>query len=617
VVGGRPFRWQRSGGAGLDARHATCAHEDSARGVVGLLQSLRNCSPPLTVHVDCEAVLKMIARGKKWCVAARTRHADVWRLIWLHLDDIGLGAHGVIIAKCAAHLTRAQRNNLDPFQAYVSELNEVADSWAKHGADMDVAVQWHVQALHDQHAQVKSLAKLMADVEQGTRGAQGGRIDTQTVEGSRGLERLKPPRRRRQAVAKLPEHPHMLRYLHGVLICDVCPRKATTVKGKARMQREECRRMHKYDIRVGTRGGRSGHRCDLGHLVWRTGAWTWCHRCGLHSMHKIIGLKPACKGKFANSQAKVRRDRLRQGRHPYSDILLGAHAAPVPRRASVSVSASTATRGHTVDTSTSAADPHANAADGSANVADAHASTSAADATESRVDAYAAVSAADGCKSVTLKKCSAALAPTIADSWPVSAFSVSSCADPAAVDSSADLGARTAAAGRPVRTTEGRKTRAQFCHDYSPGPDHMECQYDCSQLHKTEDRRVRRRIRGKSAPPVAATGTRRGGPSSMRVDSTLARRLDACSSGSSGGGQDLPGGLVGMCTASPLDNLGFAPHEPSALSVNSSAWQRRLAKWRASKAKRMLETFDAQQSSRSVRVRVEEASSSCVQPLST
>jgi len=249
----------------------------------GLFQSLRHCLPPITVHVDCEAVLTMLARGKKWCTAARTRHADVWRRIWQYIDDIGLGAHGAVFAKCAAHLSQARRAELPPFQAHVSELNEVADSWAKHGADMDVPVQWHVQALKDQQAQVKSLAKLMAAVEQATRDGFGGHIDTLSAESSRGTEGLRPPRCKRTPKAKPPEHPHMLRYAHGVLMCDVCPRKATTFKGKARMQREDCRRMYKYDAAVGARGRRGGHRCHLGHLVWRTGAWAWCLRRALHA----------------------------------------------------------------------------------------------------------------------------------------------------------------------------------------------------------------------------------------------------------------------------------------------------------------------------------------------
>ena len=70
---------------------------------------------------------------------------------------------------------------------------------------------------------------------------------------------------------------------------------------------------------------------DMGHSMWRTGAWTWCHRCGLHSRHKVLGLKRQCKGVFVNTQARVRRDRLRSGLHQYHSEALGVNALPLRR----------------------------------------------------------------------------------------------------------------------------------------------------------------------------------------------------------------------------------------------------------------------------------------------
>ena len=49
-------------------------------------------------------------------------------------------------------------------------------------------------------------------------------------------------------------------------------------------------------------------------------------------MHKILGLKARCKGKFANSQARDRRDRLRLGLHPQSGVETQAVPRPMPRR---------------------------------------------------------------------------------------------------------------------------------------------------------------------------------------------------------------------------------------------------------------------------------------------
>jgi len=49
-------------------------------------------------------------------------------------------------------------------------------------------------------------------------------------------------------------------------------------------------------------------------------------------MHKILGLKARCKGMFANSQARDRRDRLRLGLRPYSGVETQAVPRPMPRR---------------------------------------------------------------------------------------------------------------------------------------------------------------------------------------------------------------------------------------------------------------------------------------------
>ena len=583
----------------------------------GLLQSLRHCLPPITVHVDCEAVLTMLARGKKCCTAARTRHADVWRRIWQCIDDIGLGAHGAVFAKCAAHLSQARRAELPPFQAHVSELNEVADSWAKHGADMDVPVQWHVQALKDQQAQVKSLAKLMAAVEQATRDGFGGHIDTLSAESSRGTEGLRPPRCKRTPKAKPPEHPHMLRYAHGVLMCDVCPRKATTFKGKARMQREDCRRMYKYDAAVGARGRRGGHRCHLGRLVWRTGAWTWCHRCGVHSMHKVIGLRTVCRGRFVNTQAKVRRDRLRQGRHPYSDVWLGVEATPLPRRAST-LSANTAsspqppqahdpaltraskasaadTSAHAADTSATAVDAHANA-----NAADAHASTSnAGRELRKRIrskrplqlcgwysSACTPLTPSSSCQHEACgiesrkvrRRVHGKQPPHAADGLDPSAAdpdsSVHGCKDVTIADCSAAV--------EPFARDSWRATELAEV-GLASTPDCMQQRSDaCSDGAYLSEQALDR-------PRVASHDlARRGGQATWSDSTRLATSADLSGSGGGGGSgrQEVHEVQVGRSTHRPPPDLRARSLPPEL----RTAWQRRLEKWREQRRRKHQET---------------------------
>ncbi len=52
---------------------------------------------------------------------------------------------------------------------------------------------------------------------------------------------------------------------------------------------------HAYDKgdkndKGGKKGGESG---ALGHVMGRTGEWTWCHRCGLHRKNKVVWVKEA------------------------------------------------------------------------------------------------------------------------------------------------------------------------------------------------------------------------------------------------------------------------------------------------------------------------------------
>jgi len=258
------------------------------------------------------------------CGAAGSKHADVWRQVWERIIDIGIGEHGVVFDKCKAHITNAAYAALPPVKQHIAWLNREADEWAKQGADADQPVQWHVQALNDQHEKVKSIALYMAHIEIGTKDANGDRVDVQKIgKKERKRRQRRPPRAPRQ-----PVRPHELRYVHGILTCDMCTRKAARHKGKLRMEHEECKGDHAYDRRFAKTDGRQR---ELKHVIWRTGPWTWCHRCGVHSMHKILGLKARCKGKFANSQARDRRDRLRLGLHPYSGVETQAVPRPMPR----------------------------------------------------------------------------------------------------------------------------------------------------------------------------------------------------------------------------------------------------------------------------------------------
>ena len=54
-----------------------------------VLEVLRIAIPPLTIFCDTLEVGKGRRLGRKWCTAAKTDCADLWRDIWIYLDDLG------------------------------------------------------------------------------------------------------------------------------------------------------------------------------------------------------------------------------------------------------------------------------------------------------------------------------------------------------------------------------------------------------------------------------------------------------------------------------------------------------------------------------------------------
>ena len=266
-----------------------------------ILQALRHCSPPIQIHTDCAAVVQGLKRGSKQCGAAGAKHADVWRMIWHHIDDIGIGEYGIQILKCKAHMTEAAIQRTEREQQKVAYLNKAADGWAKQGAETDHPVEWHVQALNDQQTKIRGIMKYLAYIEVNTRDVNGDRSDAQKKS-----EKVKKIGKRRRGRPPGKHRP----------------------LGHARWEGQEWKpHVHAYDKGV----AKQDERGTLGHVIWRTGAWTWCHRCGLRSKHKVLGLKKRCRTTFVNSQAKVRRDRLKQGRHPCGDEALGTNAHPLKR----------------------------------------------------------------------------------------------------------------------------------------------------------------------------------------------------------------------------------------------------------------------------------------------
>ena len=102
-----------------------------------LWQAIILSEPGATFVSDCATVLRGLERWPKWCTAARRPHADVWRRIWDCFRDIGDEAHVDSVAKCKAHLSKAERAKLDGTCRFMAAGNQRADELAKEGARDD------------------------------------------------------------------------------------------------------------------------------------------------------------------------------------------------------------------------------------------------------------------------------------------------------------------------------------------------------------------------------------------------------------------------------------------------------------------------------------------------
>ncbi len=64
------------------------------------MEALRIAVAPIKIHCDNQQVVDGVERGREWCLDARREGADLWRLIWAALDDVGDGVH---VVKVKAH----------------------------------------------------------------------------------------------------------------------------------------------------------------------------------------------------------------------------------------------------------------------------------------------------------------------------------------------------------------------------------------------------------------------------------------------------------------------------------------------------------------------------------
>ena len=99
------------------------------------LMLLGLCAPPITVVTDYKDLVDGLSAGRNVCTAANRKGADVWRLIWDKVDDIGLNFIDII--KIKSHMSKASvLDGSAGCSLQDWEGNKAADSSAKKGAAM-------------------------------------------------------------------------------------------------------------------------------------------------------------------------------------------------------------------------------------------------------------------------------------------------------------------------------------------------------------------------------------------------------------------------------------------------------------------------------------------------
>ena len=273
---------------------------------------LRHGIPPLRIHTDHLAIVRGIAKGKKWCTSAARAHADVWARIWFHLDDDPEAA-GISFYHTKAHRSQATIRALPPRERRIAEANAVVDLWAKKAAADDGGFLAHARRLTiEQEAQkvfvcLTYLVSLYLHSE-----AWPDRAPLPPRKPKLQLARLRP----------LPAVRHDVLHLGpDAAVCRVCAVAARSVSTVARLARRPCAGPALLARPVEDAYGIL--RIER-HVILSLGQILFCLRCGAYTASsRLVLLASPCRGEPANSFARYVLKRLLAGSHPKSGAWVG------------------------------------------------------------------------------------------------------------------------------------------------------------------------------------------------------------------------------------------------------------------------------------------------------
>ena len=88
-------------------------------------EAIRRAVAPLTIHTDSGVAVSAYSKGKKYCCSARSDGADIWRKIWLLLADFG----EFQLVKVKAHTTKS-----DVAEGLIAAPHQFGNAAADHFA---------------------------------------------------------------------------------------------------------------------------------------------------------------------------------------------------------------------------------------------------------------------------------------------------------------------------------------------------------------------------------------------------------------------------------------------------------------------------------------------------
>ena len=270
--------------------------------------------PPIHIYTDHLAIVQGMEKGSRWCCQAKRPHADVWRLIWHKLEDIGFPLAEVKISHVKAHRSLKDKPVMTAERKRHTAGNEAADHWAKAGAECDKG-QYKQQVLQACEEKMKWALDFVAEAQ--TWPEKLGQWP------DRDPKSTKPRPKGRLFVG--PVHPHRISQRQdGTWQCGACGQATKSKKRAQCMQWLPCKGT--VLKRAARRTGPAGCTVDLdgrllGHILYRHGPLFFCGRCGYYAEQRSIGLQRPCTGQPAACYGPWLAALMR-GVHPRSGKLL-------------------------------------------------------------------------------------------------------------------------------------------------------------------------------------------------------------------------------------------------------------------------------------------------------